>query len=260
MTAEPIVLAAPPWRPPPEALVLAHDEVHVWQATLDLPRFRSEGLLRTLAADEQIRAGRFHFAKDREHFIVARGVLRAVLGGYLNRAPDGLSFCYGAHGKPGLAGGTDVDTIRFSVSHSHGAALYAVARGREVGIDLERVRSDLPVMELAERFFARSETARIRSLPTASQAEAFFRSWTRKEAYIKALGGGLSIPLDRFDVTQAAGEPGPVLAMRGDPSSTSTWLVRELPAASGYVAALAVEGDGWRPNLWQWQDPGHKMV
>jgi 4'-phosphopantetheinyl transferase len=241
-------------------LVLAHDEVHVWRATLDQPSFRTEVLLRTLAADEQTRAGRFYFAKDREHFIVARGVLRAILGGYLNRAPDCLSFCYGAHGKPDLAGEADVDAIRFSVSHSHGAVLYAVARGREVGIDLERVRYDLPVAELAERFFSRSEAARLRALPTATQSEAFLRSWTRKEAYIKALGGGLSIPLDRLDVTQAAGEPGPVLAMQRDPSKAARWSVRGLSATSGYVAALAVEGDGWRLSCWQWQDPAHRIV
>ncbi len=259
MKAAPVSLSAPPWRTPPDALVLAHDEVHVWQAMLDQPRFRREAFRRTLAADEQTRAERFHFAKDHEHFIVARGVLRAILGRYLNRVPGSLSFCYGAHGKPGLAGAVGVDTIRFSVSHSHGAALYALARGREVGIDIERVRNDLPVAELSERFFSRSEAARLRALPVAAQGEAFFRSWTRKEAYIKALGGGLSIPLDRLDVTQAAGQPGTVLAMQRNPSQASRWSVQELPATPGYVAALAVEGEGWRLGCWQWQDPALKQ-
>ncbi len=260
MTAPPASLPALPWRPPPKALVLTHDEVHVWQTTLDQHRFRGESFLRTLAADEQTRAGRFYFAKDREHFIVARGVLRDILGRYLNRAPGRLSFCYGAHGKPYLAGRAEVDRICFSVSHSRGAALYAVARGREVGIDLERVRNDLPVAELATRFFSRSEAARLRALPIAAQGKAFFRSWTRKEAYIKALGGGLSIPLDRLDVAQATAEPGPIADMQRDPSHASRWSVQELPATPGYMAALAVEGDGWRLSCWQWRDPGDEII
>ncbi len=256
MKAAPVTIPAPPWQPAPEVLVLAGDEVHVWHATLDQPRFRRQGLLRTLAADEQTRAERFHSDRDREHFIVARGVLRAILGCYLNQAPECLSFCYGTHGKPALAGGADVATIRFSVSHSHGAVVYAIARGREVGIDIERIRPDLAVAEIAERFFSRPEAARLRDLPIEAQGEAFFRSWTRKEAYIKALGGGLSIPLDRSDVEQAAGESGSVVVLR----QASWWSVQALPAGPGYVGALAVEGEGSALTSWQWPDPGRQSV
>ena len=240
--------------------MLPHDEVHVWRAVLDQPGSRIHALHRILAADEQIRAGHFHFDRDREHFIVARGVLRAILGDYLNQAPECLSFCYGSHGKPALAGRSDLDTIRFSVSHSHGAALYALARGREVGIDIERIRSDLAITEIAERFFSPPEAARLRALPTEVQPEAFFRYWTRKEAYIKALGGGLSIPLDRSDVTAAAGESGPVVVPLQDPAGTSHWCVQELPAGPGYVAALAVEGQGWNLTCWQWPNHGRQSV
>ena len=169
MKAAPITSPVPPWRSPPETLVLGLDEVHVWRANLDQTPSQIQSFRHNLATDEQARAERFHFERDREHFIVARGVLRAILGGYLKRAPEGLSFCYGSHGKPALAGESGGDAIRFNVSHSHGIALYVVTRGREVGVDLEHIRSNLAVMEIAERFFSRREVAMLRTLSTEEQ-------------------------------------------------------------------------------------------
>jgi 4'-phosphopantetheinyl transferase len=240
--------------------VLGCDEVHVWRATLDQTPSQIQSFRKSLAADEQARAERFYFERDRRHFIVARGVLRAILGGYLKRAPEGLSFCYSSHGKPALAGESGGDAIRFNVSHSHGIALYAVTRGREVGIDLERIRSNLEVEEIAGRFFSRREVAMLRALPTEEQREAFFRCWTRKEAYIKARGEGLSLPLDQIDVLLAPGEPAAILGTRPDPSEAFRWSLQELATAPGYVAALAVEGQGWRLACWQWPDPGQPSV
>jgi len=240
--------------------VLGHDEVHVWRAALDQTASRIQSFLHTLAADERARAERFYLERDREHFVVARGVLRAVLGWYLNRAPECLSFCYGSHGKPALAGDSGGDAIRFNVSHSGGVALYAVTRGREVGIDLERIRFDVAVAEIAERFFSRGEIAMLRALPTEAQRQAFFRCWTRKEAYIKARGEGLSLPLDQFDVSLAPGEPAELLRTRRDPSEASRWSIEELIPAPGYVAALAVEARGWRLTCWQWPDPRQQSV
>ena len=250
-----ITSPVPPWRSPPETLVLGSDEVHDWRATLDHIPSQVQSFLHNLATDEQARAERFYFEKDREHFIVARGVLRAILGGYVNRAPECLSFCYSAYGKPSLAGESDGDAIRFSVSHSHGVALYAVTRGREVGIDLERIRFDLAVAEIAERFFSPREVAMLRTLPTEAQRQAFFRCWTRKESYIKARGEGLSLPLDQFDVSLAPGEPAALLATQQDPSEAFRWSLQELTPAPGYVAALVVAGHGWRLTCWQWPDP-----
>lgn len=247
MNTAPITSAVLPWRVPPGTLVLGVDDVHVWRATLDQP---PPHFLHNLAADEQAWAERFYFEKDREHFIVAHGVLRAILGRYLNRAPESLSFCYSAHGKPSLAG----NAIRFNMSHSHGIALYAVTRGREVGIDIERIRSNVEVEEVAERFFSQREVAKLRTLPAGVQREAFFNCWTRKEAYIKARGEGLSLPLDQFDVSLAPGEPVALLGTRPDPSEAARWSLRELPPTPGYVAALAVAGQGWRLTCWPWTD------
>ena len=223
MKAAPITSPVPPWCSPPETRwCWVAMRFMSGERSLDQTQSQIQSFLHTLAADEQARAERFHFERDREHFIVARGVLRAILGRYLNRAPERLSFCYGAHGKPALAGEAGADAIRFNVSHSHGVALYAVTRGREVGIDLERIRFDLAVLEIAERFFSRREVATLRTLPTEAQRQAFFRCWTRKEAYIKARGEGLSLPLDQFDVSLAPGEPAALLG-------TPTRSVRSRP-------------------------------
>ena len=260
MNAPPHISSVPPWRSPPESLALDCDEVHAWRATLDQPPSQVQSLLLNLATDEQTRAERFHFARDRARFIVARGVLRAILGRYLNREPACLPFCYGSHGKPALAGQSDRGAIRFNASHSHGVALFAVTRGREVGIDIERIRFDLAVAEIANRFFSRREIAMLRALPAASQHQAFFRCWTRKEAYIKARGEGLSMPLDQFEVSLAPGAPAAMLGTQGDPSEASRWSLQELTPAPGYAAALAVEGHGWHLNCWQWPDPREPSI
>jgi 4'-phosphopantetheinyl transferase len=260
MKAAPSTSPVPPWRVPPETLVLGCDEVHVWRATLDQTTSQIQNFRHSLAADEQARAERFFFERDRGHFIVARGVLRAILGGYLKRTPECLSFCYSSHGKPALAGESGGDAIRFNVSHSHGIALYAVTRGREVGIDVERIRFNLAVAEIAERFFSRREVAMLRTLPTEEQREAFFRTWTRKEACLKARGEGLSLALDQIDVSLAPGKPDAEPGAQPDSSEVSRWSLQELVPAPGYVAALAVEGQGWRLACWQWPDPGQPSV
>lgn len=255
MSAPLVDTAEPQWRSPPDAVCLRGNEVHVWRAGLDQAPSTIERFLHGLAADERARAERFYFERDRERFVVARGVLRAILGGYLKRAPESLSFRYGSHGKPALAGDADGDSIRFNVSHSRGIALYAVCRGREVGIDLEHIRFDLAIAEIAGRFFSRREVAMLRALPAEVRHEAFFRCWTRKEAYIKARGEGLSLPLDQFDVSLVPGEPAELLGTRQDPSEASRWSLREIIPAPGYVAALAVQAHGWRLAHWQWPEP-----
>lgn len=256
MKVAPITSPPTEWRSPPEHLPLGRDEVHVWRASLDQPPSLVENFRLSLAADERARAQRLYYRRDREHFTVARGVLRAILGGYLNQEPASLSFCYSSHGKPGLAGHFDGAAIRFNVSHSHGIALFALTRGLEVGIDLERIRLDLAVTEVAARFFSRREVATLQALPLNLQRQAFFRCWTRKEAYIKARGEGLSLPLDQFDVSLAPGEPAALLAIRHDLSKTSVWSLQELDLAPDYVATLAVEAQGCRLRCWNWPSPG----
>jgi len=216
-------------------------------------------LFHTLSEDEQARAERFYFQIDRERFVVARGALREILGVYLNRAAKSVLFCYGPHGKPALAHDPGRNTIHFNVSHSHGVALYAVTRGREIGIDLEFIRESLEVEQLAERFFSQREIATLRGLPVNLRKHAFFLCWTRKEAYIKARGEGLSLPLDQFDVSLIPGEPAALLRTQADPDETLRWSLQELSVDPGYVSALAVEGRGWSLSCWQWP-PRHRST
>jgi 4'-phosphopantetheinyl transferase len=235
--------------------VLAHDEVHVWRAALNQPALQVQNLWLTLVADERARAERFHFPTDREHFIVARGVLRAILGGYLKRHPSELCFCYSSYGKPALTTELGEATLSFNLSHSHGLALYAVAHRRALGIDVEWLRPDLANEKIAEHFFSAREVAALRALSNELQTEAFFHCWTRKEAYIKARGEGLSFPLNRFDVSLVPGEPAALLRTLDDPLEATRWSLQELHPGPGYVAALAVEGQHWRLQSWQWPSP-----
>jgi 4'-phosphopantetheinyl transferase len=139
------------------------------------------------------------------------------------------------------------------LSHSDGLVLYAITRGREVGVDVERLRPDFAVLEVAKKFFSRREVTALVALPENQWPKAFFNCWTRKEAYIKARGEGLTLPLDRFDVSLVPGEPAALLYTNDDPQEASRWSLQELVPESGYVAALAVEGHDWRLKCWQWQ-------
>lgn len=242
------------WYPPPKLIVLGKDEVHIWRASLDLPASGIWSLQQTLSADERKRAKRLYFQRDQEHFIVARGLLRAILGRYLNMQPGQLRFCYNPNGKPSLDRAYGGDVLRFNLSHSHGLALYAVTHGREIGIDLERIRPEVTEQQTAERFFSPQEVAVLNTLPANIRTEAFFNCWTRKEAYIKARGEGLSAPLDNFEVSLAPGEVAALLSFKGDPQETSRWSLQELYPGPGYVAAIAVEGSHRRLKCWQWPD------
>ena len=240
-----------PWLHPATDLTLSSNDVHVWCATLDQPITRVQQLAQTLSDDERVRAERFHFDQDRKRFIVGRGVLRTILSRYVGIEPGRLQFCYGSQGKPYLKEKSGGDALRFNLAHSHGMALYAFARGREIGIDLERVCAEVPGEQMAARFFSPLESATLRALPTKVKPKAFFTCWTRKEAYIKARGEGLSLPLDQFDVSIAPGEPAKLLNRRGDPLEASRWSLQELVPGPGYVGALVVQGLGWRLTCWK---------
>jgi 4'-phosphopantetheinyl transferase len=246
---------APPWGTPPERLILAPAEVHVWRGRLDLEAACLRRLEKTLSIDEQDRAGRYHFPRDRGAFIAARGMLRGILGRYLGRAPETVRFEYGPHGKPRLPREDGQQRLRFNLTHSHGLALCAVAEGRELGIDIEHHRPELADAAIAERFFSAREVSTLRSLPPALQQPAFFACWTRKEAYLKAAGGGLTIPLNRVEVTLAPGEPAALLSTEAGPIDAKRWSLSELSPRAGYTAALVVEGRNWRLRCWEWRGP-----
>ncbi|MEK7327027.1 MAG: 4'-phosphopantetheinyl transferase superfamily protein [Chloroflexota bacterium] len=241
------------WLSPPAGLVLDDDDVHVWRADLDQPEPFIRQLAGMLSDDERERADHFHFDIHRDHFIVGRGLLREILGRYLNVEPGRLQFSYGRQGKPGLLNSDGDPGLRFNLAHSGQLALCAVTRNREIGVDLEYVRPVLDMDLVAERNFSPRENAVLQALPPGERPLAFFNCWTRKEAYIKAIGEGLSRPLDQFDVSLAPGEPARLLWVAGNPQEASCWSLRELAVATGYVAALAVEGQDWSLTCRQWQ-------
>ena len=242
------------WCAAPSDLKLSRDEVHVWRAALDRSPACEQRLFATLTPDEQTRANRFYFKHDRSHFIVARGVLRDVLGRYLGAQPDSLRFEYTEYGKPLLVKEFRDAGISFNLSHAKGVALLAITAGREIGVDVEWIRPGVTEEEIAERFFSTDEVRVLRALPKNAQEEAFFNCWTRKEAYIKAKGEGLSMPLDRFAVTLAPGSAAELLYTVGDPQEASRWRLLELFPGPGFVGAVAVEGHDWQLKCLGWSE------
>jgi len=223
------------WAEAPESLSLTAGEVHVWRLELDQPEHVLAEFRSTLEDHELERASRVHFEKHRNHFVVGRGGLRHVLARYVDVRPEEFRFSYGDYGKPALAEGQ----LRFNMSHSHGVALFAVSTDRELGVDVEHVRADFASEDIAQRFFSRAEVKTFNALKKEEQVAAFFRCWTRKEAYIKAIGRGLSEPLDAFDVTLAPGDAAALLrAERGD---VARWTMFNIDAGAEYAAALAAE-------------------
>jgi len=240
------------WGSPPEPLVLASHEVHVWRASLGLARCNLKYLQQLLSGDEQQRAERFVDPKDRDAFIAARGLLRLILSRYLEQAPEALCFRYGLHGKPALVPELNPDRLCFNLSHSAGLALYAVAMNQEVGVDLERVHPNLPYEAIARRFFSPQESATLLALPAHERCEAFFNCWTRKEAYVKAQGRGIALPLNQFEVPLAPGEVTALLRSDGNSHAAAVWTLQALHPAPGYVAALVIAGQDWQTKCWQW--------
>ena len=236
---------------PSETLKLARDEIHVWRASLDLTASHITSLYADLSSDERARANRLRFDKPRERFIAARGLLRAILGHYLRVPPDQLEFCYNPRGKPSLIP-SEKYALNFNLSHSEGLALYAVSCAQSIGIDLEHVRPVSDMEQLVERFFSARERTTFRTLPTSQKLAAFFTCWTRKEAYLKARGHGLTLPLNQFDVSVTPGEPATLLSDRTNPHNISQWLLQDLHPGSRYVAALAIKGKNWQLKCWQW--------
>jgi 4'-phosphopantetheinyl transferase len=178
-------------------------------------------------------------------------MLRSILGRYLNTDPRHLQFSRGPHGKPALATERGSDAVCFNLAHSHDVALCAVARGRDIGVDVERVRADVNVDLIAERFFSQREIAALGSLPPERKLTAFFTCWVRKEAYVKARGDGLAMDLDSFSVSLSPGEPAALLDVQGHPEEALAWSLTELDFDPSFAAALAVRAGECRVRWWQ---------
>jgi 4'-phosphopantetheinyl transferase len=226
--------------------------VDVWSASLEPPPRLEAHLSGYLSPDEKERAERFVFPRDRDRFVAGRAFLRLLLAQYLGVEPQALRFRYGPNGKPALA--DERSDLHFNLAHSGPLAMCALARGSELGVDLERLRP-LPDAEgVVRSAFSPREAARFRSLPETARLRAFYEGWTRKEAFLKALGHGLARPLDSFDVTLGPGEPPRLLRTLGDPAEAGRFSLHAVDPESGYVGAIAIPGNDWqlRHVRWRW--------
>jgi len=228
-------------------LLLAEGDVHVWRADLDIDPLGLDRLSALLSVEEKARAARFVFPIDQNRFTVARAVLRELLGGYLQLPPANICIEASQRGKPVLRREPKVVDVRFSLSHSQGLALYAFTRQREVGIDVEKIRPEFATEDIGERYFSARERDDLRVIPSELRSEAFFLCWTRKEAYIKARGEGLYIPLDSFDVTLTPNEAAELTSADSD-----RWELHSFHPRPGFVGALVVEAPEGQLQFWEW--------
>lgn len=232
------------------AQVNLHDrDVHVWGVHRDRYPVWAERCWAVLSADERQRAGRFHFDRDRELSVLARGLLRQLLSAYAARPAAELRFTYTKYGKPVVA---DLDEPHFNVSHSDDVVLLAFTRLAPVGVDVEAIRQ-LPDRDgLAARVFSPRELSRFRATPIPYRDRLFFHGWTRKEAFIKAVGEGLSYPLDAFDVSFELGAPARLEQIQGSVQEAQMWTLRDLSMPEGYLAAVALPANPAEPTPIRW--------
>jgi 4'-phosphopantetheinyl transferase len=237
---------------PPIDLELGANEIHIWLAVMSQPVFRFNEYIQTLSDEERLRAEKYYSERDRNSFIFRRGILRTILGRYLDVEPCRLQFCYGKYGKPKLDVRFGNGTVHFNLSHSHGVALYAFARDSEIGVDIECM-SDISEMEhVVETTYSIKEKEVFRSLPENQKREAFFHYWTCKEAIIKALGYGLSRPVDKYEVPLLPGEPVKMLKIEGDSREASRWSIQAMKLAPNYTGAFAVKSEVYETKHWRW--------
>ena len=231
--------SALPWPSAAETLCLGSNQIHVWCARLDdfhreLPRFQA-----MLSSVERMKSERFRFPKDHDSYVIRHGLLRMILGRYLEKFPSEIEFCYGQFGKPQIKEDPVRSPLHFNDSHSGDLVLYAVTRACPIGVDVEQLRAVPYFEEIASRFFSPREAEMLMALPTECRMEGFFACWTRKEAFLKATGEGISERLAKVEVTLAPWEEAKFLRIAEGPQAQAEWQLRSFSPATEYLAAVA---------------------
>lgn len=242
------------WRFPPASCVLALKETHVWCAPVDMEINAYRDIAASLSAQELQRASTLGSAQIKHRFMTSRALLRNILSRYLHLSAERISIAYSPSGKPRLDSQHRESDIMFSIAHSGDLTLIAITTNSEIGIDIERIRTMEMSGIIASQFFSKDERLELQNSPPRERLEGFFNCWTRKEAYLKAIGGNKIIEPNSIDVSIAAEAPARILKIAGDGFEASQWSIRSLLPAPGYVAAVAVRCKGAKLSCLQWPE------
>ena len=232
--------------------LIKNNEIHVWRAFLELSSTQRQYFMGILSSDELKRMKRFHFKRDEDRFIAARGILRVIMSYYIEKSPEEISFEYTSQGKPIVTENPGSDTIHFNLSHSNRFALYAVTFNSSIGIDIEFIRTDAVVEQIAQKFFSQNEIRAIQNIQEKNRTKLFFQYWTRKEALLKAAGDGISSQMCQFDVSLINEKKFLPISYHPKNEIQSQWYVRDLMSFENYVAAIAVEGGNKDLSFWNY--------
>ena len=245
------------WQLPQHQPILENNQVHIWRASLDLPTIVIDQLATFLSPDEIERANRFRFVQHQKRFIAARGILRKLLSNYLQISPNDLKFKYGNCGKPQLTGFKQDSPLEFNLSHSGEYALYGFTYHHPIGVDLEYIREMPDAVKIAQRFFSEREYRLINSVEDAQKSAVFFKLWTAKEAYLKAIGKGLAGSLANVDIIfDGVQSPRLLAAIKGRKAAVTNWSIYSCIPATGYIATMAVKTSipFKQINFWHWHE------
>jgi 4'-phosphopantetheinyl transferase len=242
------------WLPRPKDRSLEENEVHVWLANLELEIYAMSKFLRDLSLTERARAQNLRFEHDRRRFVIAKGLLRNLLAGYLSVAPNEIQFSLGQSGKPEIADRQQhrQSPLHFNQAHSGHLGIYVLSRKRRVGVDIEEIRPFPDMEQLAPMIFSKQEMEAFHSLGDDEKQNAFFSTWTHKEAFVKAIGKGLTVPLSHFDVSRVHGNLARIVQNHQHPALPLEWFVKDLSISAQFSAAVCVEGEGWKLQCLKW--------
>ena len=246
-------ISAESWKRKTAFPELREREVHLWRVAMDGSAGHLSGYAAVLSDEERIRAERFRFDRDRNLYVLSRGALRLLISGYTGLRSDALAFRFGSQGKPALDADSDLE---FNLSHSGGLCVLAFARKMRIGIDIEAKARDVAFLDLAERFFAPAERKAIAVMQPDQIRDAFYAVWTRKEAYIKALGEGVTHGLDNFTVSVRPDDLEPEVNSQRDAMARDRWKLISFEPRSGFAGALAVEGGSQAILALEYGGPG----
>lgn len=232
-----------------QQLFLKPHQVHVWSLNKSEHKNKLAAYWNILSKEEKESASKYRFTRDRDCSIIARGALRTLLGNYLKQSPERIKFQFGTHGKPSL---NELSDIEFNVSHSTNAIVLAFVQHNSIGIDVEYIKRNIEVKKIAKHFFSKEEIMSLFSMDESYYKQAFYNCWTRKEAFIKALGSGLSFPLDQFVVSLDSTKEAALLDTKWDEKEKDNWVLKSFEPAQDYIGAVTVKGKVSDIQFWKY--------